>query len=203
MASKKRPLAVALHGMDSRAAKTMTLFLHGPCGDAAVVVNADEAEVDIIDGDAPISKSLIEKHFQEHVLRPVIILSLRDAAQEGVLHVKKPVNTENMIKVLEQAKKLIGKVSVRTVESVKPVTPRVAEQDMLELLNYALMPSQEPLARQNEIASQPVKAPVDDKNQPNNAPKQKKPMLPAQSETQIAYVEDPLQHVDDWFESGL
>jgi hypothetical protein len=203
MASKKRPLAVVLHGMDSRATKTMTLFLHGPCGDAAVVVNADEAEVDIIDGDAPISKSLIEKHFQEHALRPVIILSLRDVVQEGVLHVKKPVNTENMIKVLEQAKKLIGKVSKRTVGITRPSASQVVEQDVLDLLNYALMPSQEALAKQNEIESQAVKTPVDDKNEPSDSPKQKKPMLPAQSETQIAYVEDPLQHVDDWFESGL
>jgi hypothetical protein len=203
MASKKSPLRVALYGMDSRAAKILTLFLHGPCGDAAVVVNTDEADVDIIDGDAPISKSLIEKHFQEHALRPVIILSLWDVVQEGVLHVKKPVNTENMIKVLEQAKKLIGKVPKRTVEITNPSTPQVAEQDMLELLNYALMPSQEALAKQNEIESQTVKKPINDKDEHGSTAKQKKPMLPAQSETQIAYVEDPLQHVDDWFESGL
>ncbi len=115
MAAKKQPLKVALHGMDSRTTKIMVLFLHGPCRDAAIIVNPEDAEVSIFDADVPASKKLLEKHVEENLQKPVIILSLWDVEQEGVLHVKKPINTENMLLVLEQAKKLISTSAKKAV----------------------------------------------------------------------------------------
>jgi hypothetical protein len=146
MVAKKKPLKVALCGMDSRTTKTMALFLHGPCSDAAIVVNPEDAEVSIFDADLPVSKKLLEKHVEGNLQKPLIILSIWDVVQEGALHLKKPVNTENMSKVLGQAKKLIADLarvkvhesSISAVDLDKFKHVQATEEDILELLNYGL-----------------------------------------------------------------
>ena len=66
MESNRKPLKIALHGMDGRFTKIMMLFLQGPCkGVAHVVINAEDADIDVFDGDAPNSKGLLEKYFQK------------------------------------------------------------------------------------------------------------------------------------------
>jgi ABC-type proline/glycine betaine transport system ATPase subunit len=129
MVAKKKPLKVALCGMDSRTTKTMALFLHGPCSDAAIVVNPEDAEVSIFDADLPVSKKLLEKHVEGNLQKPLIILSIWDVMQEGALHLKKPVNTENMSEVLDQAKKLMADFS-KVAEQKKAL---VAQQRVEEI----------------------------------------------------------------------
>ena len=51
MDKSKSPLKVALHGMDERSRKMMTMYLQGPCKGIAVVVNDKDAEIDIFDAD--------------------------------------------------------------------------------------------------------------------------------------------------------
>lgn len=133
MKNNNKPLRVVLHGMDARTTKTMMLFLQGPCrGEAIVVINGEDADADIFDGDKPASKSLIEQHLRENILRPVIVLSLQDFVQEGILHVKKPVSTNDMLLVLDQAKRLIGDLSKKTVEMEMLFEPQAVEGNVLQ-----------------------------------------------------------------------
>jgi hypothetical protein len=112
MENNKKPLKLALHGMDSRSTKIMMLFLQGPCkGVAHIVINADDADIDVFDGDAADSKMLLEKYVQADNQKPVIILSLWDVAEKGILYLRKPVGTDDMLRVLELAKKSIAKAN--------------------------------------------------------------------------------------------
>jgi hypothetical protein len=115
MKNNKEPLKVALLGMDSRAIKTITLFLLGPCGNKAVVVaNQADADILMLEGDTPGSKKLQERHVQEYMDKPLIILSLAEVtAEEGVLHLKKPVDIKSMLIVMDQAQKMMGVLAKR------------------------------------------------------------------------------------------
>jgi hypothetical protein len=106
MKEVKKTLTVALRGMDSRTVKTMKLFFFGPCrGIADVVVNPDDAEIDIFDADIPTSKNTLDQFIHEQSSKPFIVLSVRDYKLENGFHVKKPVNTDSMLKVFELVRK--------------------------------------------------------------------------------------------------
>ncbi|EIC30608.1 MULTISPECIES: hypothetical protein [Methylomicrobium] len=100
----KKPLTVALHGMDERSRKIMMMFLQGPCRGKVVVIDDDDSDVDIFDGDMPASKKLLSEHLGTAREKPTIVLSLQDFNHEGVLQVRKPVKTDDMLSVLNEAK---------------------------------------------------------------------------------------------------
>jgi hypothetical protein len=106
--NNKRPLTVALHGMDDRSCKMMMMFLQGPCRGAARVVDDGEADIDIFDGDTPASKKLLSQHLTAERQRPTIVLSLQDFQHDDVLQVRKPVKTDDMLSALNEAKILLA-----------------------------------------------------------------------------------------------
>jgi len=105
MDKNKNPLKVALHGMNERSYKMMAMYLQGPCKGAALVVNSNNSEVDIFDGDSVAGQDLLREHFESKSNRPAIILSLNDNPQtNNGFWIKKPVKTDDMIAVLAKAK---------------------------------------------------------------------------------------------------
>jgi hypothetical protein len=106
--NNKKPLTVALHGMDDRSCKIMMMFLQGPCRGAAMVIDDDEADVDIFDGDTPASNKLLSQHLELERQKPTIVLSLHDFQYEGVLQIRKPVKTDAMLSALNEAKILLA-----------------------------------------------------------------------------------------------
>ncbi|MGR8942455.1 MAG: hypothetical protein ACU83P_12790 [Gammaproteobacteria bacterium] len=127
--NKQRPLKVALHGMDGRSSKTMTMFLQGPCRGIAIVVNAEDAEIDVFDGDAPASKSLLTERLEQGAQKPIIVLSLQDLHHEGALHVRKPVKTDDMITVLKHARVLLADGAERKVVRTIPAAVPAGDED--------------------------------------------------------------------------
>lgn len=111
---QKKPLQVALIGMDGRSYKTMAMFLHGPCKGSAIVVEEREADIDIIDADLVNSKQILEKSLSRENKRPIIVLSLQTInirEDDNVICLKKPIVTDSMLNALQQAKDIIdGKV---------------------------------------------------------------------------------------------
>ena len=102
-----KPLKLVLHAMDSRAVKAMIMFLQVLCKGVAVVVNSeDDADINVFDADVPASKRLLERHLEAPLAKPVLVLALEKFPHEGVLFVKKPALTNEMIMALEQAKTL-------------------------------------------------------------------------------------------------
>jgi hypothetical protein len=135
----KRPLKVALHGMDSRATKIMAMYFQVLCNGAALLVqDRENADVDMFDSDVLASKKILETYLQEQLIRPLIVLSLQDIAQNGVLYIKKPVNVDDMLRVIADAKKLISKATKKSLIYQKVETAKQKEepenkrQDMLE-----------------------------------------------------------------------
>jgi len=128
----KRPLKVALHGMDSRSCKTMMMFLQGPCRGTAIVVNEADADVDIFDGDAPASKHLLSQHLQTERQKPTIVLSLQDFKHDGTLQVRKPVKTDDMLSVLHEAKAMVSAFAKQTAQQQTAPVAVAAEADEAE-----------------------------------------------------------------------
>lgn len=123
-------MTVALRGMDSRTVKTMKLFLFGPCNGAAqVVANPEEAEVDIFDLDISTSKMILDQMIDNQPTKPIIVLSVRDFHHENVFYIKKPVNTDSMLKALAHTKKQL-------LESEK-INGRKAKQETAVLAENA------------------------------------------------------------------
>jgi hypothetical protein len=131
MKGRNKALMVVIQGVDERTFKNMKLFLQGPCQGAAIVVsNNDDADVYIFDADSPTSKKLLEQHLQEGVRKPVIVLSLSGVgAQDGVITVKKPVNTDVMLKGLNQANALIRAYSKKGFKEVYSVSGKPQIRD--------------------------------------------------------------------------
>jgi hypothetical protein len=134
-----KPLKLALHAMDSRAIKTMMLFLLGPCEGAAIVVNkAEDADVDVFDADLPASKNLLAQWLPENVLKPVIVLSAGDFMHEGILHLKKPINTDAMLVLLDQARILTDELSKQSVQRQTSPVDKDTELAVIDLFNDEL-----------------------------------------------------------------
>jgi hypothetical protein len=162
-----KPLKLALHGMDSRAVKVMMKFLHGSCTGAAIVVNsADDADIDIFDADVPVSKNFLEKCLQESLLKPLIVLSTQDFIHEGVLYLKKPIETNDMLMVLEQAKILADEFVINANESGTPLASKHVEHDFMDFFNDELFDhfasstwADDPISKKEAIQLRTVLAP--------------------------------------------
>ncbi len=184
--SKNSPMSMAVHGMDSRMVKMITLFLQGPCGGAGrIVTDQEDADADMFDGDNVVSKKLLEQHLQGDPLKPVIVLSLQDAVQKaGVLHLKKPVVVPDMLDILARVRKL------------KPNPARKNEYP-LDKQGQGVHTQQgnKPIAPANIS-----KIDVDGREAAASAAGNQSPAQP--SATQLAE-SDTLDQLEDWFTSGL
>jgi hypothetical protein len=121
MDKSKNPLKVALHGMEERTAKTMVMYLQGPCRGAAVVVSDGEASIDVFDADTVGATKLMQEHRIKKPNRPVIALSLREGDLKHVLYVKKPVKTDEMLASLDKANSLLITASRNAANKPQPV----------------------------------------------------------------------------------
>lgn len=137
MDKSKSPLKVALHGMEDRTAKTMVMYLQGPCRGAAVVVSDSEADVDVFDADLAGVGALMDAHRAKKPHRPVIALSLRDGESAHVFYVKKPVKTDDMLGALNKAVAFLGKIKQNeaqntqlTADAVKPVVEKAGDPNL-------------------------------------------------------------------------
>lgn len=107
MDRNKSPLKVALHGMDERSCKMMTMYLQGPCKGVAAVVSIGNADADIFDADSISGQKLLNEYLAKNIEKPVIVLSLNEISLPNVLAVKKPVKTDEMLAALAKAKSLL------------------------------------------------------------------------------------------------
>lgn len=127
--NNKKPLTVALHGMDDRSCKIMMMFLQGPCRGAAMVIDDDEADIDIFDGDTPASKKLLSQHLEAERQKPTIVLSLHDFQYEGVLQIRKPVKTDAMLSALNEAKILLANFAKKKGQKLAALATVEAEEE--------------------------------------------------------------------------
>lgn len=127
--NNKKPLTVALHGMDDRSCKIMMMFLQGPCRGAAMVIDDDEADIDIFDGDTPASKKLLSQHLEAERQKPTIVLSLHDFQYEGVLQIRKPVKTDAMLSALNEAKILRANFAKKKGQKLAALATVEAEEE--------------------------------------------------------------------------
>lgn len=124
----KKPLRIALHGMDARSHKTMVMFLQGPCKGVAAVVDSIEAEIDIIDADFPTAKSIFEELRQNWPGRPLIAMSLEDLRLDDSIYLKKPVSREGLLQALQQAKALLVQTKVKPSRTSSPLNQQLIKE---------------------------------------------------------------------------
>jgi len=98
------PIKVALFGMDTRASKTLALYLKGPCKGIAEVVTETEAEVDIIDADFATAGEILQQRRQQSPKRPIVLLSLQSINIENTYFLQKPIKSENLVAILNKVR---------------------------------------------------------------------------------------------------
>lgn len=151
MDKTKHPLKVALHGMEERTAKTMVMYLQGPCRGAAVVVSDNEADVDIFDADTAGSIELMAVHHEKKPHRPVIALSLRGGELAYVNYVKKPVRTDDMLAALSKASVLLANVpkmfKATTPEKGSSLQSSTTTEDKPQLKSFVINDEQKKTAK--------------------------------------------------------
>lgn len=110
--------------MDSRAVKTMMVFLQEPCqGIAHIVINAEDADLDIFDGDAIGFQKLFDQHKLKNTARPILVLSINDIKLENCLCLKKPVKVSELLSALEFARAEIDTRSKPLAEQQPALLP--------------------------------------------------------------------------------
>ena len=87
----KKPLLVALYGLNERSYKTMVLFLAGPCKGKAKVVESTDAEIGILDADVPRAKYILDQCRESNPERPMIVMSLENPRLEQTIFLKSPL----------------------------------------------------------------------------------------------------------------
>lgn len=138
MDKSKNPLKVALHGMEERTAKTMVMYLQGPCRGAAVVVSDSDADVDVFDADVAGVDKLMEAHRAKKPHRPVVALTLRDGELAHVFYVKKPVKTDDMLAALDKAFTKIKQNEINTQPSANTAQPVVEKSENVTLKSFVI-----------------------------------------------------------------
>jgi hypothetical protein len=98
-----KPIKVAFFGMGHQAYKTMVMYLEGPCKGIAVIVDEFDAEIDIIDTDAVEVKEVLKGRKSKMPDRPIILLSLQPQYLEGMIFVKKPLITTELLAAIKKA----------------------------------------------------------------------------------------------------
>jgi len=117
---EKKPIQVALYGMDERTYKTMVMFLQGPCKGIAVVVDEQNAEIDLIDADYIKARDVLDERQSKTPERPIILLSLQVLSLQGTIYVKKPVQSPDLIAALKQGNEILhGGKAIKGVGSEK------------------------------------------------------------------------------------
>ncbi|WKJ89160.1 hypothetical protein QZJ86_14145 [Methylomonas montana] len=123
--TSKKAFRIALYGMDSRTCKTMEMYLKGPCRGAAVVVGEADADIDMIDADHVKAKEILHTRKAAAPDRPVILLSLQTLQIDNTFFIKKPVNVEQILAVLDKIK-TIGTARKPVAEAPKPAKTAIA-----------------------------------------------------------------------------
>ncbi|MDO9106128.1 MAG: hypothetical protein Q7U57_14335 [Methylovulum sp.] len=128
MDKNKNPLKVALHGMDGRSYKMMSMYLQGPCKGVAIVVNENNAECDIFDADVVNGQKLLAEYLEKESQRPIIVLSLNDNKLANVLAIKKPVKTDDMLAAIAKARQLFYDKTKNVASQAAPLTGQQADK---------------------------------------------------------------------------
>lgn len=106
MSSSKPLLKLALVGLDEKSANLFRVFLNSVYKDRAAVTAEAEADAVILDMDARQSAEIYANLRQRHPERLIIVLSLHDdKRQSDALFVKKPTRAQDMLSVLDEARK--------------------------------------------------------------------------------------------------
>ena len=99
------PRLVAALNLDKRMCSALEIFFRDRCEDEWLLTLEDYADVSIVDMDAYKAVEVYEKHCLQYPKRPVILMSMRWKAREDALLVSKPLQSEQILKALRQARK--------------------------------------------------------------------------------------------------
>lgn len=161
MTKEKKPIRVALYGMEHRIHKTMVMYLQGPCKGIAIVVDEIDAEIDIIDVDAIEAKEVLQVRKSKTPDRPVILLSLQSQFLNGTIYVKKPVKTTELVTAIKKAysivnQNLLNNSQVFVTQPSKPFVEGAKKpQSIIESV----------LAKEQQVSEIKSPSSLDEKNQ--------------------------------------
>ena len=131
---------VALYGMDPRSYKTMELYLQSHCQGLAEVVDASEADIDLLDADFATAGEILETRRQQTPDRPIVLLSLQTLKIADTYFVPKPVNAEQLINVFEQIRSA-SRAKLPVVAPATDTTAPLSPTPKPESLSHTVQPA--------------------------------------------------------------
>ncbi len=147
----KKPLKIAVYGMDQRSVKTMQLFLKGPCHGEAVIVAPEQADCELIDIDHPQAKDFYDQCLEKHPERTLLALSLEKVALEHTLSLTKPVSRDQFLHVLSDLKAAFPQLKQSIPEAETSRAPQNTEQTS----SIPEQPEQPPLKQEADPKHEP------------------------------------------------
>lgn len=104
-----RTLFVAASSLDHRQRKNMSRMLRGNGNGRFMLTDEVNADVSMLDMDVPGAEKIWEKFRKQYPQRSAILLSSYPVQKENALFVKKPININDLLTVLEQKRAELGK----------------------------------------------------------------------------------------------
>ncbi len=115
---KQQPISTAVFGMDQRTIKILEMVFNGPGkGEYLLVNDIQSAQACVFDLDSLEGKNSWKKYRRLYPHLPIVILSLDDKDIAGTVHVKKPIEVDNLIKALKKIKQWKHPKSVQKVST--------------------------------------------------------------------------------------
>ncbi len=134
----KKPLSIAACGMDKQTLKLLEMVFNGPGkGDYAIIEQVESAKACVFDLDSLEGAQLWKDYRTRYPQLPTAILSIEYKDIAGTFYVQKPVEVDNLLKVLKKIKRVIEEQTapkspppVQSATSKVPQAPRDAKLAM-------------------------------------------------------------------------
>ncbi len=124
------PLQIYIVGMDQRARNMLQLFFHHMCHNDYVLANEAVADISIVDMDAVHAEQIRQKHTNKYPDRPIILASLLKPASNNDVFLKKPIQPEELISILNQIKaSFLEPEPISIPQTVPPENKHPAESE--------------------------------------------------------------------------
>lgn len=108
MQNQSKILKIAAPALDERMKRTLRLFFLGPCQNTVVFAENSAARAALIDIDAIGAEALLNEQQATYPQRIIVLLSLTEQQRPGTIWLKKPVQIQEMLRVLDTVRRQIA-----------------------------------------------------------------------------------------------
>ena len=118
--TKRELIRISTSGLSDKMAPVLDYFFKHSAKKHCQQVDVSQAQAVIIDIDSIEGRALFKELPDSYRDKPLIALSVRDPQQNGIIHVQKPVNADDLLSAIERVRSLIAADSGQPKHEDKP-----------------------------------------------------------------------------------